>query len=83
MGKAGDTFSQIKEAVSKSLDSATMIETTAEEQSLTLVSMESNVELIKGVIDRTLEIERKNASSNEQIVDRSHKVVPLVEQFKI
>lgn len=83
VAKAGDTFAKIEDAISKNLDSATMIATAAEEQSQTLISMESNIEFIKSANDRTLEIARKSASSNEQMVDLSHKVASLVEQFKI
>lgn len=83
VGKAGDTFADIEDAITKNLDSATMIATAAEEQSQTLVSMESNIEFIKSANDRTLEIARKSASSNEAMVGLSHKVAALVEKFKI
>ena len=74
---------QIESAITKNLDSATMIATAAEEQSQTLVSMESNIEFIKSANDRTLEIARKSASSNDEMVGLSRKVAALVEKFKI
>lgn len=83
VGKAGKTFVEIEDAISKNLDSATMIATAAEEQSQTLVSMESNIEFIKSANDRTLEIARKSASSNDAMVGLSQKVGALVEKFKI
>lgn len=83
VGKAGDTFAEIEDAITKNLDSATMIATAAEEQSQTLVSMESNIEFIKSANDRTLEIARKSASSNDSMVGLSRKVAALVEKFKI
>lgn len=83
VAKAGDTFAEIEDAITKNLDSATMIATAAEEQSQTLVSMESNIEFIKSANDRTLEISRKSAASNNEMVGLSHKVAALVEKFKI
>lgn len=82
VAKAGATFEQIEDAISKNLDSANMIATAAEEQSQTLVSMEANIEFIKSANDKTLDIARKSAESNEQMVGLSHKVANLVEKFK-
>lgn len=80
VAKAGATFEQIEEAISKNLDSANMITTAAEDQSQTLVSMETNIKFIKSANDKTLDIARKSAESNEQMVGLSlgHKVANLV-----
>lgn len=83
VAKAGETFADIETAITKNLDSATMIATAAEEQSQTLTSMESNIEFIKSANDRTLEIARKSSSSNESMVGLSREVAALVEKFKI
>lgn len=83
VAQAGKTFADIEDAISNNLDSANMIATAAEEQSQTLVSMEHNIEFIKSANDRTLEIARKSAKSNDEMVSLSHKVAALVEQFKI
>ncbi|MFC3123158.1 methyl-accepting chemotaxis protein [Agaribacter flavus] len=81
--KAGETFSEIENAINRNVSSATTIAAAAEEQSQTLTSIESDIAFIRTANDRTLEIARKSSSNNEAIVRLSQQVAALVEKFKI
>ncbi|GAB0109387.1 methyl-accepting chemotaxis protein [Pseudoalteromonas distincta] len=82
VAKAGEVFKQIGDSVLQNLDSAAVIATAAEEQTQTLVSLESNIELMGSLNGKILLIANKSSDSNHGIVSLSHDVSKLIEQFK-
>jgi methyl-accepting chemotaxis protein len=80
---AESTFNNIRIAIEKNLQGATTIASAANEQNKTLNSIEQNVSLIKEANEKTLEIARKSAETNKDIVAMSHTVASLTGKFKI
>jgi methyl-accepting chemotaxis protein len=83
VAQAETTFGNIRSAIEKNLEGATTIATAADEQNHSLNSIEKNVEFIKEANDKTLDIARKSADTNNEIVNMSHTVASLIEKFKI
>jgi len=82
VAKAGASFTDIEQAVAKSLDAATTIATAAEEQSQTLGAMEEHIGFIQNANERTQQIAKESQDSNQEVVSLSHKVAALIEKFK-
>jgi methyl-accepting chemotaxis protein len=83
VAQAEATFGNIRSAIEKNLQGATTIASAADEQNHSLSSIEHNVDFIKAANDKTLDIARKSADTNQDIVDMSQTVASLVEKFKI
>lgn len=83
VAQAEATFDNIHSAIGKNLEGATTIAAAADEQNHSLNSIEKNVEHIKIANDKTLEVAKKSADTNTEIVNMSHTVASLVEKFKI
>lgn len=81
--QAGESFKNISKAIELSLKGAKEIAKDAENQNLTLNTIEESVEFIKSANSQTLAIAHKSADTNKQIVSMSHTVANLVEKFKI
>jgi methyl-accepting chemotaxis protein len=81
--KAGSTFSHIKDEIEQNLLSATAIASAAEQQNHTLASIEHNIESITEANDKTLDVARQSADTNEDIVRISKTMAELVHKFKI
>jgi methyl-accepting chemotaxis protein len=80
---AESTFNNIRIAIEKNLQGATTIASAANEQNKTLNSIDQNVSHIKEANEKTLEIARKSAETNKDIVAMSHTVASLTAKFKI
>ena len=80
--QAGSTFSDIKNEIEQNLRSSTAIATAAEEQNHTLALIEHNIESITEANDKTLDVARQSANTNEDIVSISKTIAELVDKFK-
>jgi methyl-accepting chemotaxis protein len=80
---AEKTFENIRASIDKNLTGANVIAGAANDQNTTLITIEKNVEHIQAANEKTLEIAKQSAKTNEDIVNMSHTVAGLIEKFKI
>lgn len=80
---AGDSFTDITQAVHQNLSSSDMIATAVEEQAQTLDVIDKNIREIERINEDTQRISASNAEINDDIYTSSQKLKALVEKFKI
>lgn len=83
VNQAEQTFSQIKTSIESNLSGAQLIAQDTDSQKSTLRDIKQNLESIKDTNDKTLEVAKRSANVNQQIVEMSQTVTQLSEKFKI
>ncbi len=80
---AEKTFEEIKTSIEGNLDGARIIARDTDEQKNNLQEIKTNIEVIKGTNEQTLQVAQQSSAVNQEIVTMSHEVFELVERFKV